>query len=153
VPSYWKAAEVIMMQKPGKPTTEFTSYRPISLLPVLSKLFEKLRLKRLKHILDEKQIIQTHQFGFRHNHSTIDQVHGITTFLEKTLEEKLVCSTIFLKVAQAFDKFWHERLFHKLELLLPPEYSQLLKSYLSDRFFRVKQDEYSDLKPINARVP
>lgn len=141
------------MPKQGKPATDVTSYRPISLLPILSKLFEKLLLKRLKPILDEKHIIPTHQFGFRHNHSTTDQVHRITTFNEKTLEEKQVSSTILLEVSQAFDQFWHERLFHKLELLLPPEYSQLLKYYLSDRFFRVKQDEYSCLKPIKARIP
>jgi hypothetical protein len=68
--------------------------------------------------------------------------------------EKQVCSTILLDVAQAFDKVWHEGLFHKLELLLPTEYSQILKSYLSDRYFRVKQkDEYSGFKPIKAAVP
>jgi hypothetical protein len=146
VPSYWKAAEVIMIPKPGKPGTEVTSYRPISLLPVLLKLFEKLLLKRIKPILDEKQIIPTHQSGFRNNHSTIDQVHRLTTLTEKALEEKQVCSSIFLDVAQAFDKFWHEGLFHKLELLLPTEFSQLLQSYLSDRYFRVKQEDgYSGL--------
>ena len=93
-PSYWKATEVIVIQKPGKPATEVTSYRPISLLPVLSKRFEKLLLKRLKPILDEKQIIPTHHFGFRNNHSTIHQVHRITTLTEKAPEEKQVCSCI-----------------------------------------------------------
>jgi hypothetical protein len=59
-----------------------------------------------------------------------------------------------LDVAQAFDKVWHEGLFHKLELLLPTEYSQIPKSYLSEHYFRVKQDdEYSGLKPIKAGVP
>ena len=75
VRSNWKVAEVITIPKPGKPVNEVTSYRPISLLLMLSKLFEKLFLKRLKPILDEKQIIPTHQFGFRNKHSTIDQVH------------------------------------------------------------------------------
>jgi len=57
-------------------------------------------------------------------------------------------------VAQAFDKVWHEGLFHKIEQLLPAEYRQLLNSYLSGRFFRVKQeDEYSELKQIKAGVP
>ena len=107
-------AEVIMILKPGKPATEATSYRPISLLPVLSKLFQKLLLKILKPILDENQIIPTHQFGFINNHPTTDQVHRITTIIEKTLEEKKVCSTIFLDVVQAFDKVWHEGLFHKI---------------------------------------
>jgi hypothetical protein len=124
VPSYREAAEVIMLTKPGKPATEVTSYRPISLLPVLSKLFEKLLLKRLKPILQVKQFIPTHQFGFRHRHPKMDQVHRITILTEKTLEEKQVCPTVFLDVAQAFDKVWHEGLFHKLELLLSTEYSQ-----------------------------
>jgi hypothetical protein len=88
-------------------------------------------LKRLKPILDEK-FIPTHQFGFRNNHSTIDQVHRITNLIEKTLEEKQVCSSTFLDVAQAVD-VWHEGLYHKIELLLPPEFSQLLQSYLSVR--------------------
>jgi hypothetical protein len=154
VPSYWKAAEVIMSLKLGKPATEVTSYRPISLLPVLSKLFEKLLLKRLKPIIEEKQIIPNHQFGFRHKHSMIDQVHRITTIIEKALEEQQVCCTVFLDVAQAFDTVWHEGLFYKLELLLPTKYSQILKSYLLERYFRVRQeDEYSGLKPIKAGVP
>jgi hypothetical protein len=154
VPSYWKTAEVFMIPKPRKPATEVTSYRPISLLPVLSKLLEKLLLKKFTPILDEKQIIPTHQFGFRNNYSTIDQVHRVTTLIEKTLEEKGACSSIFLYVAQVFDKVWHEGLLHKIELLLPAEYSRLLKSYLSDRCFRVKQeDEYSGLKPMKAGVP
>jgi len=80
-------------------------------------------------------------------------VHRITT-IKKTLEEKKFYSTIFLDVVQAFDKVWHERLFHKIEQLLPAEHSQMLKSYLSDRYFRVKQeDEYSELKQIKAGVP
>jgi hypothetical protein len=154
VPSYWKAVEVIMIPKPGKPVNEVTSYRPTSLLPILSKLFEKLLLKRLKPILDEKQIIPTNQFGFRSKHSTINQVHQITTIIEKALEEKQVCSTIFLDIAQAFDRVWHEGLLHKIELLLLSDYSQLLKSYLTDRYFRVKQGEgYSELKPIKPGVP
>jgi hypothetical protein len=79
MPSYWKAAEVMMIPKPGKPATEVASYKPISLLPVISKLFEKLLLKRLNPILDARQIIPSHQFEFRKNYSTIEQVHRITT--------------------------------------------------------------------------
>jgi hypothetical protein len=154
VPRYSKAAEVIMLPKTGNPATEVTSYRPISLLPVLSKLFKKLLQRRLNPILLAKQIIPAHQFGFRHKHSMIDQVHRITTLIEKAVEKKQVCSTVFLDVAQAFDKVWHEGLCNKLELLLPTEYSRILKSYLSYRYFRVKQEgEYSRLNPIKTGVP
>jgi hypothetical protein len=59
-----------------------------------------------------------------------------------------------LAVAQAFDEVWREVLFHKIEQLLPAEYSQLLKSCLSDRYFRVKQeDEYSELNKLRLECP
>jgi len=72
VPRLWKVAEVIKIPKPGKPPHEAASYRPISLLPVMSKLFEKLLIKRLKPIIERKDLIPNHQFGFRSKHSTID---------------------------------------------------------------------------------
>ncbi|MGR0295363.1 reverse transcriptase domain-containing protein, partial [Klebsiella pneumoniae] len=70
VPMQWKVAEVIMLLKPDKPANEVKSYRPISLLPVLSKLFEKLFLKRLAPILEERNLVPNHQFGFRKKHTT-----------------------------------------------------------------------------------
>jgi hypothetical protein len=104
-------------------------------------------------MLDANRIIPYHQFGFRHKHTTIDQVHRITATLEQALEEQ-VCSTMFLDVAQGCDKGWLAGLLNKIEQLLPTEYSQLLKSYLTDHYFRVKQgEEYSGLKPVKAGVP
>jgi len=117
VPRLWKVAEVIMIPKSGKPPREAASYRPISLLPVMSKLFEKLLIKRLKPIIDGKNLNPNHQFAFQSKHSTIDQVHRITNIIENALEEKKVCSAIFLDVAQAFDKVWHEGLNYKLRII------------------------------------
>lgn len=154
VPKMWKVAEVIMILKPGKPPNEASSYRPISLLPILSKLYEKILLKRLMPIIEERNLIPPHQFGFRKSHSTIDQVHRITNTVEKALEGRKVCSAIFLDVAQAFDKVWHEGLILKLKRLLPKQYSKLLESYITERYFRIKQaDAYSELKEIKAGVP
>lgn len=154
VPHHWKIAEVIVIPKPGKPTTEVTSYRPISLLPALSKVFERLLLKRLNKIVNERKLIPNHQFGFRNKHSTIDQVHRITNTIEKALEENKVCSAIFLDVAQAFDKVWHRGLEYKLYRDLPIQYYEILKSYLSNRYFRVRYNqEYSELQEISAGVP
>lgn len=154
VPASWKVAEVIMLLKPGKSPNEVKSYRPISLLPVIVKVLEKIILSRLKPIIERKQLIPDHQFGFRSKHSTIDQVHRITDTIEKSLEENLICSTMFLDVAQAFDKVWHEGLINKINGVLPRQYVEFLKAYLSERLFRVKQeDEYSELKVVQAGVP
>jgi hypothetical protein len=121
VPRLWKVTEVILIPKPGKPQLDAASYRPISLLPVMSKLFEKLLIKRLKPIIERKTLIPNHQFGFRGKHLTIDQVHKITNIIEIALEDKKVCSAIFMDVAQAFDKVWHEELNHKLRTILPKQ--------------------------------
>jgi hypothetical protein len=154
VPRLWKVAEVIMIPKLGKPLHEAASYRPISLLPVMSELFKKLLIKRLKPIIERKHLIPNHQFGFRSKHSTIDQVHRITNIIENKLEEKKICSAVFLDVAQAFDRVWHEGLNYKLRTILPKQYTEILESYLTEIFFRIKQrDAYSELKEIKAGVP
>lgn len=153
-PKHWKIAEVIVIPKPGKPTSDVSSYRPISLLPVMSKVFERLFLARLDQIIAMRNLIPSHQFGFRKKHSTIDQIHRLTDVLERTYEQNKVCSAIFLDVAQAFDKVWHGGLEYKLHRDLPRQYYELLKSYLTERFFRVRYGgEYSELKSILAGVP
>ena len=80
-PGQWKVSQIIPILKPGKPPEEVTSYRPISLLPVLSKLFEKLLVTRIKPLLHTKQIIPDHQFGFRRKHATTEQVHRIVNII------------------------------------------------------------------------
>jgi len=122
-----------MLLKPGKPPEKVTSYIPISLLPSLSKLFEKLLLKRLKPIIEVKQLIPEHQFGFRSKHSTIEQVHRVTNIINKALEEKKYCCGVFLDNAQAFDKVWHKGLLIKLREKLPHTWCALIESYLSER--------------------
>jgi hypothetical protein len=76
-----------------------------------------------------------HQFGFRQNHSKIDQVHRITDIIGKTLESKGVCSTVFLDIAQTFDRVWHRGLLHKLRSTLPDHFYLLLKYYLINLHF------------------
>ena len=120
----------------------------------MSKLFEKLFIKRLKPIIERKNPIPNHQFGFWSRHSTTDQVQRITNITENAHKEKKVCSAIFLDMAQAFDKVWHNGLNQKLRTILPKQYAEILESYLTERFFRNKQgDIYSELKEIKAEVP
>lgn len=125
-PGQWKAAQIILIPKPGKDPIEVKSYRPISLLPVLSKVFEKLILLRMKpHLTDS---IPNHQFGFRVKHSTIEQVHRVTNTISNTSENKQYCSAAFLDISQAFDKVWHEGLLYKIKKILPQPFYLLLRS-------------------------
>lgn len=88
-----------MILKPSKESHVITSYRNISLLPVMSKLFKKLLLKRLEPLIEVNNLIPSHQSGFRNKHSTINQVHRITDITEKSLEHEQICSAIFPDVA------------------------------------------------------
>jgi hypothetical protein len=83
------------------------SYRPISLLPIQSNGFEKLLLKRLRSDVDLYNLIPGYQFGFRPGHSPVQQAHRVVNAIVKSLEERTLCTAVFLDVAQAFDKLWH----------------------------------------------
>jgi len=132
-PILWKYAEIIMIPKPGKPPHEPTSYRPISLLPITSKLFQRLLLKRINEEHSLPTLLPSHQFGFRKSHSTIHQVHRIFNEIATSLEEKKYCNAVFLDMSQAFDRIWHPGLLFKLKHTLTSNYYLLLKSYLADR--------------------
>jgi hypothetical protein len=153
-PDQWKVAQIIFILKPDKPPHVPTSYRPISLLPILSKVFKKFLFHRLILIVENELMLQGHQFCFRHRHSTIQQTLRLANKINEAIETKQICSAAFLDISQAFDKVWHTGLLYKLRLSLPLNYLILLKSYLTNRHFRVKVDnEYSDLLPIHAGVP
>jgi hypothetical protein len=84
----WKVAQIILILKPCKPCHVPTSYRPISLLPILSKVFEKLLFHRLIHIVENELMLPEHQFGFRHRHSTIQQTHRIANKINEAIQTK-----------------------------------------------------------------
>jgi hypothetical protein len=107
-----------MIVKPGKDPTEISSYHPISLLSVLSKVFEKLILRRINKDLRPDEWIPHHQFGFRQGHSTIQQIHHVTNIINKALEERKYCTAVFLDVSQAFDRVWHSGLLYKIKQFL-----------------------------------
>ena len=154
IPVQWKMAEIIVLLKPDKSPSEAASYRPISLLPVIGKLFEKLYIKRLNEIVSKQNLIIDAQFGFRAKHSTVDQLHRITKFIEDALEKGEYCVAVFLDVAQAFDRVWHERLVEKLYSMLPCNHVELLSSFLTGRQFRVRyENTTSGFRPIWAGVP
>ena len=145
VPNSLKIFEIITIPEPDKDHCEVESYRPIALLPIMSKLLEKLILKRLKKIIEKYHLVPTHQFRFRNNHSTKNQVDRITDIIEKALESKRICSAVF--IPQALDRVRFKGLLHKLESILPSQYSLSLKSYLTNHKFCIRQeDSCSDLK-------
>ena len=153
-PSQWKCAEIIMIYKPNKPENLVSSYRPISLLPIFSKIFEKLLLKRLKPYLQKYNIVPDHQFGFRSKHGTPEQCHRVIKVITDSFENKKYCSAVFLDIQQAFDKVWHEGLLYKLKKLLPSTFYLFFLSYLKNRSFYVRvNNDFSKICTIQAGIP
>jgi hypothetical protein len=153
-PSQLKTGQVITILKPGKDPTNAESYRPISLLPTISKLLEKLVHKRLQEDLDPKEWVPDHQFGFRHAHSTVQQCHRIVDVINKAIENRQYCTAAFLDVTKAFDRVWHKGLLVKIKRTLPPSYFKLMKAYLHQRECEVKvADAVSKRFPIHTGVP
>lgn len=85
-PKQWKNARISMILKPGKPEQDPSSYRPISLLPSLSKVFERQYISRLLEYMDANKTIPLHQFGFRSGHSTVEQLHRVVNNILKAFD-------------------------------------------------------------------
>ncbi|XP_055615174.1 RNA-directed DNA polymerase from mobile element jockey isoform X1 [Toxorhynchites rutilus septentrionalis] len=150
-PQAWKISTIIMIPKPGKDAQKVESYRPISILPIFSKVFEKIIL--IKSAPEIERLIPNHQFGFRAKHGTIEQVHRLIEEIRKVYEGRGYCSALFLDVAQAFDKVWHEGLLYKIKNMLPQVY-EIMRSYLLGRKFHVRYNQtLSPEQEIYAGVP
>jgi hypothetical protein len=101
-----------MIGKPENDLTDVKNYRPISLLPIMTKLLEKLILRRLNKDLLSREWIPDYQFRFRPAHSTMQQCHRLTREIRKAMENKEHCSVVFLDISHAFDKVWHQGLLY-----------------------------------------
>jgi len=100
-PASWKRAKVILFLKPGKDPTDPKSYRPISLLPVISKIFERLFHSRLAPIL--KDFIRPEQFGCRPGHSTVLQLVRVVNQLVDNHNNR-VAASVLLEFRSGFEK-------------------------------------------------
>lgn len=154
-PEKWKIADVIFLPKGGGAQQFPQNYRPISLLPCMGKMAEKVILWRLKDFEREHDIIPPEQFGFRDGHSTTDQVLRVVEHVTDSFNRKRHTGAVFLDVAKAFDKVWHEGLLHKLlDAGFPIGLVQIIRSYLENRKFRAKiGTTRSTMKDITSGVP
>ncbi|UYV62024.1 hypothetical protein LAZ67_1007530 [Cordylochernes scorpioides] len=141
-------------------TTKATSkslddFRPISLLPIFGKIFERIILKRLQTYIDTRNVLIPQQFGFRANHSTTHQLITVIDFIQtrKSLSEAV--GVVLLDFKKAFDMVWHRGLIIELTSYnFPQKFIRFLKNYLQDRTFSVKVGTYiSSPRQIESGVP
>lgn len=146
---------IIPIPKPYKNHSNAENYRPISLLTSLSKILEKLILKRLNSYLQKTQIIPLHQFGFIKHVSTAHQLLRLSEYIHTAYQNKHHTVVSFLDISQAFDRVWHEGLLYKLRTMGTPTYLvKVIKSFLTDRSFTVSVENHiSNPRKILAGLP
>jgi retron-type reverse transcriptase len=132
-PSGWKVAKVLPIFKKGD-HKDPTNYRPISILPTLSKIVERAVYIQVMEFLNKRKVLNPHQHGFRKNHSTCTALSEITDYAISGFEEGKFTIAVFVDFSKAFDSILHDILLHKLAALgLSQQSVEWFASYLSNR--------------------
>ena len=153
-PDKLKIASVTPIHK-SKSKISVNNYRPISILPIFSKILERLVHKRTVHFLNQYDIIFEHQFGFQKNKSTNLAILDIYSKIINSFEDKKLSCCVFLDFAKAFDTVDHSILIKKLEHYgirgIP---LNRFRSYLKNRVQYTKIGNiFSDIGNITCGVP
>lgn len=149
-----KSAEVIPIFKKDNRET-LNNYRPISLLPIFSKLFEKVVKARVISFLDRCSFFSPNQFGFRAGKNTEDALLNFCCHVHDSLNNKKFTAALFIDIKKAFDTVDHELLLVKLDKAgFRGFILKWFASYLKDRKQRVKiGDCFSECLSIRIGVP
>jgi len=154
-PDALKHGIIIILPKEGKPPDSPASYRPITLLPTLGKVYEQCVLSFLQRIEKELHIIPHEQHGFRASHSTGTQLARVLETLIRNYNHGKYTVMVALDIEAAFDKVPHKYLLYKLSQFRFPDWTiRLLWSYFTNRTSRVKvENELSAPFQLRAGVP
>jgi Reverse transcriptase (RNA-dependent DNA polymerase) len=139
-PSIWKKATVTPILKANGNSTDPLSYRPISVLPFMSKILESIISDKILSFLKLNNMLNDSQYGFRRNRSCIDATIQLTNDLFYALDKNQIAGILFFDFTKAFDYLSFSKLFHKLQnrFNLPLYLIRILANYLSYRQFKIK---------------
>ena len=154
-PTSWKTSAVCPVYKNAGDKSAPSQYRPISLLSIISKLFECVINERVLDHLVKNNLLSDVQYGFRSSRSTADVLTVITHRISEAIAKGNHTRLIALDISKAFDKVWHKGLLHKLSSYgICGNIHAIIKSFLSGRSLKVVVNgQSSEAHSINAGVP
>ena len=143
-PKMFKSAILKLIPKDGKDNTNPQNYRSIALLDNIGKLFEKIINYRLRNFLEENNLYNFQQYGFRQGKSTTHVTNLIHECIKQNSAQGFKSAILSKDVQKAFDTVWHPGLIWKLhnKFNLPMPIKKLLTSFLNDRLVKVKHGNY-----------
>ena len=155
LPSQWKSSIIIPLLKFGKIALDPNSYRPISLTNFLCKTLERMVVNRLKSYLENENIFDEHQYGFRPALSTTDAICSLENSIRQEALRGKATLAVFLDITQAFDSVWHAGLLSKVRSLgVSGNMYNFIRCFISDRNIQVKcQGVLSDPQRVDRGVP
>ena len=143
IPTAWKLATLRMLLKSDKLPSLTTSYRPISLISSIMKLFERVIEQRLRSHLEHIGFINKHQSGFRKAKSTDDHLFRLSQSIMESFNRGEHVVAAFLDVEKAFDNVWHNGLRFKIfQLDLPTKMTRWLSDFLVGRLIQVNVNNF-----------
>lgn len=144
VPRKVKIARVIPVFKNGS-KDDCSNYRPISVLPPISKIMEMAVRARLLNFLELSKFFMPQQYGFRANTNTETAAADMVIKLQDSLDKNMVATGVFVDLAKAFDTISHPLLIYKLRKAgIHEDIVLWLKSYLEERY------QYTDVNGIES---
>ena len=154
VPNSLKIAKVIPIHKKDDKEI-FSNYRPVSVLPCFSKILERLIFNRCTEFIENNNILNAKQFGFRAHHSTYMAIMQLVDKINNAVEKNETTIGVYLDLSKAFDTIDHDILLHKLDYYgFRGIVLDWFRDYLSNRTQYVSyNNNKSDLKTILCGVP
>ena len=153
-PDCWKTARIVPIPKKGSNTNP-GNYRPVSILPILSKVFERIIYTLVSDHLKVHSPISPYQFGFSSGKSTTSGLLALSNGILQSLDQGVEVVSLFFDLSKAFDSVPHALLLQKLiDINVNPYLFNLIYSYLTERNqFVVVNGSQSTQVRVSSGVP
>lgn len=117
-----KGKSTTYIEKKNKNANNPASYRPISLTPSLSKVYDSVINSKITEIGETNNILPDCQFGFRHNHSSTHAIHKLLPDVNTLVSNGKLEGAALLDIEKAFDTIWLNGLLYKLNKMQFPKW-------------------------------